>query len=112
MATFVLVHPAWFGGWCWKKIAGPLRDAGHAVHLPTLTGLGDRDHLASPAVSLATHIERVYFRSVDWPAPQFDDFGASARSTPGWTYHELHASHIPYVSHPNDVIDLPKGIIA
>ena len=40
MATFVLVHPAWFGGWCWTRVAPLLRAAGHAVLTPTLTGLG------------------------------------------------------------------------
>jgi pimeloyl-ACP methyl ester carboxylesterase len=59
MSTFVLVHPAWFGGWCWKKVARPLRASGHAVHAPTLTGLGERAHLASPGVGLGTHIEDV-----------------------------------------------------
>ena len=47
MATFVLVHPAWFGGWCWKKVAPILRGRGHEVFTPTLTGLGERAHLDS-----------------------------------------------------------------
>ena len=38
--TFVLVHPAWFGGWCWNRVAGALRAGGHDVLTPTLTGLG------------------------------------------------------------------------
>lgn len=59
METFVLVHPAWFGGWCWKKLMAPLRAAGHEVCAPTLTGLGDRAHLAHPGVSLSTHIDDV-----------------------------------------------------
>jgi len=59
MATFVLVHPAWFGGWCWDKVASPLRQRGHRVHAPTLTGLGDRAHLAGRDVGLATHIDDV-----------------------------------------------------
>jgi pimeloyl-ACP methyl ester carboxylesterase len=59
MATFVLVHPAWFGGWCWKKLTPLLVDAGHVVHTPTLTGLGERTHLASRDVGLETHIEDV-----------------------------------------------------
>jgi pimeloyl-ACP methyl ester carboxylesterase len=58
-ATFVLVHPAWFGGWCWGKVKQLLRDRGHDVHAPTLTGLGERAHLANPGVGLATHIEDV-----------------------------------------------------
>jgi pimeloyl-ACP methyl ester carboxylesterase len=59
MATFVLVHPAWFGGWCWKKVAPLLRARGHDVYAPTLTGLGDRAHLARPEVGLATHVEDI-----------------------------------------------------
>ncbi len=59
MATFVLVHPAWFGGWCWSKVSARLRLADHAVHSPTLTGLGERAHLASPSVGLNVHIEDV-----------------------------------------------------
>jgi pimeloyl-ACP methyl ester carboxylesterase len=59
LATFVLVHPAWFGGWCWKKLTPLLVDAGHVVHTPTLTGLGERTHLASRDVGLETHIEDV-----------------------------------------------------
>ena len=59
MATFVLVHPAWFGGWCWKKVAPLLRAAGHAVLTPTLTGLGERAHLLDHGVDLLTHVEDV-----------------------------------------------------
>ena len=57
--VYVLVHPAWFGGWCWWKVAPLLRAAGHRVVTPTLTGLGEREHLASPDVGLATHIDDV-----------------------------------------------------
>ena len=59
MATFVLVHPAWHGGWCWKKVTPPLRAQGHEVFTPTLTGLGERSHLAHPLVGLETHIRDV-----------------------------------------------------
>ena len=48
MATFVLVQGAFVGGWCWRWVAPELRAAGHDVHAPTLTGLGERVHLASP----------------------------------------------------------------
>jgi len=57
--TFVLVHGAWHGGWCWKKVAPLLRADGHQVYTPTLTGLGERRHLASPQVNLSTHIQDV-----------------------------------------------------
>jgi pimeloyl-ACP methyl ester carboxylesterase len=56
MATFVLVHGAWHGGWCWRRVAPLLRTAGHEVFAPTLTGLGERAHLAGPAAGLTTHI--------------------------------------------------------
>ena len=56
---FVLVHGAWHGGWCWAKVARLLRDSGHEVYTPTLTGLGDRAHLARPEVDLELHIQDV-----------------------------------------------------
>ncbi|HEY3190963.1 MAG TPA: alpha/beta hydrolase family protein [Solirubrobacteraceae bacterium] len=59
MATFVLVHGAWHGGWCWRRVAAPLRAAGHEVHAPTLTGLGERAHLLGRHVDLATHVQDV-----------------------------------------------------
>ena len=59
MTTFVLVHGAWHGGWCWKKIAPLLRAAGAEVHTPTLTGMGDRAHLTGyldpAAINLDLH---------------------------------------------------------
>lgn len=59
MATYVLVHGAWHGGWCWRRVADHLRRAGHEVYTPTLTGLGERVHLASADVALDTHIADV-----------------------------------------------------
>jgi len=56
MATYVLVHGAFHGGWCWRAVAEGLRAAGHAVFTPTMTGLGERSHLLTPAVNLETHI--------------------------------------------------------
>jgi pimeloyl-ACP methyl ester carboxylesterase len=50
--TFVLVHGAFHGGWCWRPVAEGLRRLGHRVFAPTLTGLGERQHLLSPAVDL------------------------------------------------------------
>jgi pimeloyl-ACP methyl ester carboxylesterase len=59
VTTFVLVHGAWHGGWCWDRVAPELRAAGHEVHTPTLTGLSERAHLVSPQVGLDTHAEDV-----------------------------------------------------
>lgn len=58
-ATFVLVHGAWHGGWCWKRTAPLLQAKGHEVHSPTLTVLGDRVHLASLRTNLSTHISDI-----------------------------------------------------
>jgi len=59
MATFVLVHGAWAGGWSYAKTARLLRAAGHEVFTPTLTGLGERSHLANPGITLSVHIQDV-----------------------------------------------------
>jgi pimeloyl-ACP methyl ester carboxylesterase len=59
MATFVLVHGSMHGGWCWKWVVPLLRAAGHEVFAPTLTGLGERVHLAHPGIDLDTHIRDV-----------------------------------------------------
>ena len=56
---YVLIHPAWLGGWCWSKVVPLLLAEGHGVHAPTLTGLGERVHLGNPDISLATHIKDV-----------------------------------------------------
>ena len=56
MATFVIVHGAFGGGWEWCEVAALLRDRGHDVFTPTLTGYGERAHLATPEVGLETHI--------------------------------------------------------
>ena len=53
---FVLVHGAWRGGWAWQRVTPLLRAAGHEVYAPTLTGLGDRAHLADREIDLETHI--------------------------------------------------------
>ena len=58
-ATYVLVHPAWHGGWCWKKVTPLLRARGHDVYTPTLTGLGERSHLGHPELGLETHIQDI-----------------------------------------------------
>jgi pimeloyl-ACP methyl ester carboxylesterase len=58
-ATFVLVHGAWHGGWCWKKLTPLLRAAGHEVFAPTLTGMGERAHLINPQINLDTHIQDI-----------------------------------------------------
>jgi pimeloyl-ACP methyl ester carboxylesterase len=59
MATFVLVHGGWSGAHGFRKVRPLLRDAGHEVVTPSLTGIGERSHLTSPLVNLTTHIRDV-----------------------------------------------------
>src|SRR6516164_5260220 len=59
MATFVLVHGGGHGGWCYQRVSRLLRQAGHEVYAPTLTGLGERSHLVGPHVDLNLHIQDV-----------------------------------------------------
>ena len=58
-ATIVLVHGAYAGGWIWRKVIPLLREAGHDVYATTATGMGDRVHLADPAINLDTYITDV-----------------------------------------------------
>lgn len=57
--TFVLVHGGWCGGWWMSRLANALRHRGADVFAPTLTGLGERAHLASPGIGLSTHVQDV-----------------------------------------------------
>lgn len=54
--TYVIVHGAWGGGWDWRAIDSALTARGHRVHRVTLTGLGERVHLANARIGLQTHI--------------------------------------------------------
>ncbi|WP_108812020.1 alpha/beta fold hydrolase [Sphingorhabdus sp. Alg231-15] len=57
--TFVLVHGAWHGGWCWRDVRSQLEAQGHRVFTPTLTGLAERAHLLSADIGLDTHIKDI-----------------------------------------------------
>ena len=59
LKTCVLVHGAWHGGWCWRRVADLLTAKGHKVFTPTLTGLGERSHLMSKDIGLKTHVADV-----------------------------------------------------
>ena len=58
-APFVLVHGAWHGGWCWRRVTDRLTANKHYVVAPTLSGVGERSHLASDAIDLSTQINDV-----------------------------------------------------
>lgn len=57
--TFVLVHGAWHGGWCWRRVADRLRAKGHYVIAPTLSGVGERSHLKPEDINLTTQVDDV-----------------------------------------------------
>jgi pimeloyl-ACP methyl ester carboxylesterase len=57
--SYVLVHGAFHGGWCYRDVARSLRAAGHEVFTPTLTGLGERSHSRSHPINLETHVQDI-----------------------------------------------------
>ncbi|MDP2164294.1 MAG: alpha/beta hydrolase [Hydrogenophaga sp.] len=57
--AIVLVHGSWHGAWCWRRVLPLLRGAGVETHAVTLTGVGERAHLLSPAVGIETHVQDV-----------------------------------------------------
>ena len=59
MTTFVLVHGAFQGAWVYARLARLLRDEGHEVYTPTLTGQGERSHLADRTINLDTHVQDI-----------------------------------------------------
>ena len=92
MATYVLVHGSWHGSWCWKRVRQALAAKGHDVYTPTLTGLGERSHLASPAVNLSTHIADVV-NLIGWE--QLADVILCGHSYAGWVISGV-ADQIPH----------------
>ncbi len=56
MTTFVLCHGAWGGSYGFKLVRPRLREAGHEVYTPSLTGIGERSHLAHPMIDLTLHV--------------------------------------------------------
>jgi pimeloyl-ACP methyl ester carboxylesterase len=59
MATYVLVHGAYQGGWIWKPVAERLRAAGHTVYAPTLDGCAERVDQVRPGITVGTHAREV-----------------------------------------------------
>jgi pimeloyl-ACP methyl ester carboxylesterase len=79
--TFVLIHGAWHGGWCWRRVADILEQHGHKVYAPSLTGCGDRSHLLNKDVILDTHITDIA-NLVTWE--DLEDICLVAHSYGGW----------------------------
>ena len=82
MSTFVLVHGAWHGGWCYKRVAERLRAKGHVVYTPTNTGLGERSHLYHRDINLDTHITDI-LNVIKWE--DLDDFVLVGHSYNSWS---------------------------
>jgi pimeloyl-ACP methyl ester carboxylesterase len=59
MTTYVVAHGAWSASWAWKKMRPLMQAAGHTLLVPCYTGLGERQHLSVPGITLATHISDV-----------------------------------------------------
>ena len=79
--TFVLIHGAYHGGWCWRRLADMLERHGHKVYAPSLTGNGDRSHLLSLDVNLDTQIADIA-NLVTWE--NLADICLVAHSLGGW----------------------------
>ena len=80
MSSFLLVHGAWLGGWSWREVARRLQRDGHDAFTPTLTGMGERQHLAGPSVDLETHISDI-LAVIEYE--RLDDFALVAHSSGG-----------------------------
>lgn len=82
--TFVLLHGAWHGSWCWARVADPLRARGHRVTAPTQTGLGERSHLISTDITLETFaddlINHILFEDLTGVTLVGHSFGGNAIS--------------------------------
>ena len=59
MATYVLIPGFWLGAWAWRPVTAGLRSLGHDVYPLSLTGMGERAHLAGPGTDLETHVTDV-----------------------------------------------------
>src|SRR3954468_7704430 len=79
--TFLLVHGAWHGGWCWRRVADLLEKKGHKVYTPTLTGVGERSHLMSKDINLDTHIADIV-NLIKWE--DLHDICLAVHSYGGW----------------------------
>jgi len=130
MTTFVLVHGAWHGGWCWSRTARLLRAQGHEVHAPTLTGVGERAHLAGTEVNLSLHIRdicnalacfieriklgaahekitrRMHILAEGWGPSPFVAFNERLRKDPRWKTAILKCGHDAMVDDPEGLAKL------
>lgn len=96
MATYVLVHGAWHGGWCWEQVASVLRDEKHQVFTPTLRGLIEPLAEGGPRIGLGEHIADVSRSVIDANAGEVVLVG---HSYAGMVVTSVAAMHADIVSH-------------
>ena len=87
-SPFVLVHGAWHGGWCWRRVADCLSAKGRYVVAPTLSGVGERSHLASDSIGLSTHIDDVV-NEIKWKDFSTTSWNSSGTRMGAWSSREL-----------------------
>lgn len=126
MATFVLVHGAWHGSWCWARIRRALLDLGHEVFTPTLTGVGERNHLLSRDIDLLPAEAQPERQAPQDRAQPFrlciglegSPFTASYRRAKagGWTTAEVACGHDVMLGDPDwlvsELLDMVDGAAA
>lgn len=101
---YLLVHGTSHGGWCWRYVSDLLTRAGHRVFSPTLTGLGERAHLRSPEIGLATHIDDIVGVA---NAEELDQFILVGHSYGGYVITGVcdrlreRVAHVVYIDAPN-----------
>src|SRR5438094_3180694 len=93
--TFVLVHGASQGGWCWRRVSDRLERLGHKVFTPTLTGLGERSHLMSRDVDLEMHITDIV-NVVKWES--LENIVLVGHSYGGWVISGVAEQMLPAIS--------------
>jgi pimeloyl-ACP methyl ester carboxylesterase len=93
--TFVLVHGASAGGWCYRQAADLLEKRGHKVFAPTLTGLGERSHLMSGSINLDTHIADVV-NVIKWEG--LENIVLVGHSYGGWVISGVAEQTLPAIS--------------
>jgi pimeloyl-ACP methyl ester carboxylesterase len=93
--TYVLVHGASQGGWCWRRVSDRLERRGHKVFTPTLTGLGERSHLMSANVNLEMHITDIV-NVIKWES--LDDIVLVGHSYGGWVISGVAEQMLPVIS--------------
>ena len=119
--TFVLLHGAWHGGWCWERVASILRARGHRVTMPTQTGLGERAHLMSPDIDLEVFtddlVNHLIWEDLDQIVLVGHSFGGNATSgaasqVPDRIQRLVYLDALVPISGRSPFEDFPPGVVA